>query len=141
LNSSELWSTHAPPHRFGAEVGQLHTPDVQTPPTAHLVPQALQCVGSLVRSAQASVHNVLLDAQVQVPLLHVSPGKHACPQPPQLPVSALLSTQTELHKSGVPLGHAHWPLEQVAPTPHTVLQSPQCAASLCVSTHPLPQSI
>lgn len=70
-------STHEPLHRSGAPAGQPHTPDVQLPPTAHLVVQLPQWVASLARVVQASVHMVLLESHLHVPALQVCPGKHA----------------------------------------------------------------
>ena len=74
-----------------------------------------------------ATHNVL------VPVLQV------VPQAPQLVVLVFVSTHCPLHVT-CPVGHAQTPAVQTSPARHwcraaVVVQAPQLAASVAVSTH------
>jgi hypothetical protein len=64
------------------------------------------------------------------------------PQVPQFEVSVCVLTQLPLQLS-TPFGQSkpHSPAAQTSNAPHSVSQSPQCAASVRVSTHSLPHGV
>jgi hypothetical protein len=71
----------------------------------------------------------------QAPLLQTpSVLVHVVPQAPQFLGSFEVSTQTPPHRAK-PAGQEHWPLPHCSVAPHTVVQLPQWAGLLVVSTH------
>jgi hypothetical protein len=88
----------------------------------HVLPQALQLAGSLDRSLQPSLQQVLLPAQAGPPLqLH-------------LPPTQLLP----LVHGGLHCDVTQWPSMQASPFGHSVAQSPQCLGSVDGSKQPSP---
>jgi hypothetical protein len=77
---------------------------------------------------------------MQDPLLHVWPGPHAFPQPPQFFGSTSTSTHTLPHSlcSGP---QAQSPLMQMNPGPHAFPHPPQLLGSTVVSVHAPAQTV
>lgn len=86
------------------------------------MPQALQLSGSLVRSLQPSLQQMLLPAHVAPPLQRHWPEKQVLP----------------LVHGGLHCDGTQWPVMHAWPAGHCVLQSPQCCGSFDGSKQPAP---
>ena len=101
---SDVGSVHVPPPppkppppQTMSPVGQLHTPLTQLAPLAHLRPHAPQLFGSVARTAHPPPgHATAPVPHVQTPAAQEPPAQFF-PQPPQLLVSLVGSTQLPAH--------------------------------------------
>lgn len=109
------------------------------PGFVQLVVHEPQCVGSVIRSAQAPSMQAVSGQLEQVPPTQNSSAAQVLPQVPQLSRSVLRFTQAPLQTWGAPAGQLHIPPEQLPPTAQTVGHVPQCASSVCRSVHSDPQ--
>ena len=76
------------------------------------------------------------------PFTQARPAPQAVPHAPQLVGSVLRSRQPSRHRLvPPPQESAHAPWEQTSPSAHFLSQPPQCARSLAVSTHVMPQVV
>jgi hypothetical protein len=130
LKLSAILSTQAPLQTVGVAAGQPHTPEAQVPPMAHTVPHVPQLAASVARVAQPLLQVTRPIGQVHTPAAHTAPGLQALPQVPQLPVSVVLSTHTELQRSGEAAGHTHCPAMHEACTPQAWPHMPQLPLSV-----------
>jgi hypothetical protein len=85
------------------------------------------------RSAQAKSPPAEMAVTVRHPPA-THPFEHFVPHPPQLFESVCSFTHAPLHPLS-PLGHAQFPLWQLAPVGHVVPHPPQWFVSVCGSTH------
>jgi hypothetical protein len=116
---------------------QPHLPWMQVVPPMHAVPHAPQLVSSLFKSTQELLQFVSPGAQpaAHAPLLQTAIVLvQVAPHAPQFLGSFERSTQAPPHRA-VPAGHEHWPLPHCSLAAHAVVQLPQWAGSLVVSTH------
>ncbi len=80
-------------------------------------------------STHAPLQSVVVPGHAHWPEMHTPPVAQAVPQPPQLFVSVVVSTQP-VGQFVWPEGHWQNPLAQCAPEPHTLLHMPQLKLSV-----------
>jgi hypothetical protein len=138
-------STHAPEQRLKPElhvVPQLLFTQVAEPlvTPGQILPQVPQLFTSLLVSTQASEQRMKgsVHWKPQLPLqvgVALGGAGHTVPHLPQLDVSLATSTHEPLQSVLAPQLVAHLPAMHTVPLAHTLLQSPQCWALVCRSTH------
>ncbi len=157
-----LWrSMHWLPQSVPEHDEAMQAPATQASPEGQTSPQAPQLAGSLWRSVHWLPQSV--PEHVQLPLTQEPPEGQAWPQDPQLSGSLCVSThalpQVVCVHAGVqappaqtwPAGHSAFdvhaagatqaPATHASPDGQTSPQAPQLLASLCRSTHALPQVV
>jgi hypothetical protein len=131
---------HWPPHSI-SPAPHTHIEPTQVRPPVQTTAQAPQLLELVAVFTHAVPHwTVPAGHELTQPAgLHSWPAAHALPHAPQFAMSAVVSTQTPLHRV-LPAGQAHWPRVHVVPPAHVTPHAPQFRLSLAKLTHAAPHS-